>query len=202
MKLKGLQMPRHIAFSGNGSKVISILSPDATTLEKFSKKIFEHVYGVAYHSDGLRILNNQSQPKEATCKGGITCSAIQDYDDVRDIKLILNSSTFNDFIAGDFTYNLIDDEYIENTKEQVIKFINFVFDLNAQFSFDDNFGVDANSIMKAQQICYRDIKTYIVRGLSSRNHEVPQDAVVEETIFFYPLLGMLNALADEICNIN
>lgn len=202
MKLKGLNMPRHIAFSGNGSKVISILTSDAATLEKFTKTIFESVYGEKYNSDGLTILYREAQPKEATCKGGIICKTIQGYDDVSDTKLVLDSATQEDFIDPHFTYQDIDATYLSNTVGQVKKFIDFVFGIDKIFSFRQNFDVDAESLKVAKDICYKDLKTYTEKGLTCRLEEVDKEAPVEETLFFYPLIGMLNALADHICQIN
>ena len=48
MKAKGFSMPRHITFSGNGSKVLSILSTNLATLERFTKVIFEKIYNEYY----------------------------------------------------------------------------------------------------------------------------------------------------------
>ena len=64
MKAKSLEMPRHIAFSGNGSKVIRILTSSDSTLEKFTKKIFETIYGEKYPTDGLTILQNEKNNAE------------------------------------------------------------------------------------------------------------------------------------------
>ena len=43
MKAKSMDMPRYITFSGNGSRVISVLSDDKSLLEKFTKLIFEKI---------------------------------------------------------------------------------------------------------------------------------------------------------------
>ncbi|MGN0187830.1 MAG: cell division protein FtsA [Paludibacteraceae bacterium] len=201
MKVKGLGMPRHIAFSGNGSKVISILTTDSETLEDFTKTIFVEVYGESYPKDGLEILYREAQPKEATCKGGIICNTIQNYDDVNDTKVVLDSADFTNFIPSNFTYQNVDEAYICNTVAQVKKFIDFVFAIDKKFSFREHFDVDANSLQTAQDICYRDLETYMRKGLSCRLEEVDVNAPVEETLFFYPLIGMLHALADGICNI-
>ena len=50
VKTKGLKAPRHIAFSGNGSKIISIISSDPKILGKYTKVIFEKVLGTEYGS--------------------------------------------------------------------------------------------------------------------------------------------------------
>jgi hypothetical protein len=44
MKAKNLQLPRHITFSGNGSRIVNIIA-DKEVLAELSKYIFEKVYG-------------------------------------------------------------------------------------------------------------------------------------------------------------
>lgn len=202
MKIKNLEMPRHIAFSGNGSKVISILSTDESTLSGFSKLIFEKVYGQKYGKNGLNVLHNANQPKEATCKGGLQNTIKQDYDDVKDLKVVLDSASYTEFLPLDFTYKKIDEKYIVNTVNQVEKYFKFMFDLDKDFSYRDNFGVDPESIQIAKGICVRDLETFTKRGVEARLSEVDEDTVVEETLFFYPLVGVLNALAAEVCSNN
>ncbi len=41
IKEKGLAVPRHITFSGNGSKLIKVVSTDSKLLAKYTKLIFE-----------------------------------------------------------------------------------------------------------------------------------------------------------------
>ena len=71
MKCKSLDFPRHLTFSGTGSKLLQILIDvsEKEVLEKYTKLIFEKVYGTEYDKDGLDILINTSNPKEVTCKG-------------------------------------------------------------------------------------------------------------------------------------
>lgn len=73
MKCKSLDFPRHLTFSGTGSKLLQILIDvsEKEVLEKYTKLIFEKVYGTEYDKDGLDILINTSNPKEVTCKGGL-----------------------------------------------------------------------------------------------------------------------------------
>lgn len=48
VKVKKLSLPRHITFSGNGSKVIKVVSTDRMLLAKYTKLIFEEVTGEKY----------------------------------------------------------------------------------------------------------------------------------------------------------
>ena len=199
MKAKSLEMPRHIAFSGNGSKVIRILTSSDSTLEKFTKKIFEKVYGEKYPADGLTILQNENNPKEVTCKGGLSNPIYQEYEDMASMKMVYKAVQVDGsaFVNGD-TYGSIDDAYIQKTVDEAKNFVDFVFDLNREFSYKNNFDSSEVSIEIAQKECLRDLETYTKNGLDIKRQEVSDNDVIEETMFFYPLNGMLNALISAI----
>jgi hypothetical protein len=199
MKAKNLLMPRHIAFSGNGSKIIQILTPDGLLLEDFTKIIFEKIYAEKYNDNGLTILQNPVNPKEVTCKGGIFSSAMQNYAQMADKKVVLKSSD-NTFVSNE-TYLEIREhqtQYLKKIVEQAKKFINFVFDLNNDFSFKNNFGIDSQSMEIARSECFKDLETYVSKGFEQKSAEVSASDLVEETMFFYPLNGMLNYLSSVI----
>ena len=199
MKAKSLEMPRHIAFSGNGSKVIRILTSSDCTLERFTKKIFEKVYGKVYPTDGLTILQNEKNPKEVTCKGGLSNPVYQEYEDMASMKMVYKSVQVNGnaFVNGD-TYGSIDEEYIQRTVDEARNFVNFVVDLNRDFSYKNNFDSSEVSLEIAKTECLRDLATFTKNGLDIKRQEVSDNDVIEETMFFYPLNGMLNALISAI----
>jgi hypothetical protein len=203
MKAKGEKMPRHIAFSGNGSKVIRILTTSDTTLEKFTKKIFEKVYGDRYPTDGLTILQNVNNPKEVTCKGGLANPIKQDYEDIASTKIVFKTVNEggNNFVSNE-TYASVDETYLQKVVEEVKAFINFVFDINNDFSFKNNFDSSDSSLYIAKEECVRDLLTYTKNGLENKKKEVSDSDVIEETLFFYPLNGMLNALISAIYSKN
>jgi hypothetical protein len=199
MKAKGEVMPRHIAFSGNGSKVIRVLTSSNTTLEKFTKKIFEKVYGQDYTSDGLTILQNVDNPKEVTCKGGLAKSIKQSYEDISTTKIVYKSvNDGKSEFVGKEKYADINDAYLDKVVDEVKTFINFVFELNNDFSFKNNFDSAEPSMNIAKEECMRDLLTYTKNGLENKKKEVSDNDVIEETLFFYPLSGMLNALISAI----
>lgn len=199
MKAKSLEMPRHIAFSGNGSKVIRILTSSDSTLEKFTKKIFEKVYGEDYPTDGLTILQNEKNPKEVTCKGGLSNPIYQEYEDMASMKMVYKAVQVDGtaFVNGD-TYGAIDESYIQRTVDEAKKFVNFVFDLNREFSYKNNFDSSEASLEIAKNECFRDLATFTKNGLDIKRQEVSDNDAIEETMFFYPLNGMLNALISAI----
>ena len=199
MKAKGIDIPRHIAFSGNGSKVISVLSTDKKTLEKFTQLIFAKIFGKP--ADSLSIVDMIQNPKEATCKGGISNRQSQDYDTIDGLKVILKGIDNQSFITNE-TYRQISD--IQNYEQQIIKqtstFLHFVLDLDKDFNFQKKFGIDNRVYPILKSVCANltDLETYTKKGLEQKMAEVNPDDVIEETFFFYPLNGLLNALSHQI----
>ncbi|MFW5871696.1 MAG: hypothetical protein ACOCUT_01180, partial [bacterium] len=89
MKLKEVELPKHIIFSGTGSKILNIISSDKKILSDFSKAIFESVYARSFDSDDLSIETEKEMPKEVTCKGGLMLNPEDLAFDVRKIKTTL-----------------------------------------------------------------------------------------------------------------
>ena len=199
MKAKQLEMPRHIGFSGNGAKVINILTTNKKLLENLTKQIIERIYQTDYPSDGLSVILMDT-PKEATSMGAIM-GRRDDYDEINAKKTVL-LGTDSDTFADSYKYQDIKnniDKYIDDVQKEAEKFIKFVFELNDdKLSFRDSFGIDQDVIEQAQKVCNRDIKTYAENRLHQKLDEVNAADKIEETMFFYPLSGVINNLTSEI----
>ncbi len=202
MKAKGYDMPRHITFSGNGSKVLNILSSNDDTLVKFTKIIFEEIYKQTYSRDGLDIIR-PANSKESTCKGGIILNPFQsqDYSEIKDMKTVLLGSDSSTFADNEMTYEDVTDEIKDKVVATVESYIDFAFNLDHRFSFFDNFEIDRSIKDRVKDLCLRDVKTYLDNGLSNKKRDIEQDGAddkLEETLFFYPLVGILNAVVRNI----
>ncbi len=205
MKAKGLTMPRHIAFSGNGSKVLNILSENNNTLERFTKLIFEKVYDKKYPEDGLDIIR-PSQPKESTCKGGILITPLQSqaYSQLSAMKSILLGIDDHTFLEHNIKYSEVTDEIKEQVISYTKRFIDFAFDLDNDFNYYAEFDVDITIMSKAKALCFRDLRTFLDNGIKLKEDALQKDGasdIIEETLFFYPLTGILNALVRGIYNL-
>lgn len=204
MKAKGFEVPRHITFSGNGSKVLNVLSTNPNTLARFSKLIFEKVYGKPYSEDGLDIIRPKDS-KESTCKGGILANPFQsqDYSEIKTMKTILLGTDESTFVEQGMDYDSLNDSIKDQVVQNCKDFINFAFDLDKEFSYYDEFEIDKSVIEDARKLCMKDLKTFLENGIELKKESIKQDGadnVVEETLFFYPLTGVLNALVREIYN--
>ena len=201
MKAKGMNMPRHITFSGTGSKVLSILTPGDSTLENFTKLIFETVYGQPYNEDGLTIIRELENPKEATCKGGLLNEQPQDYANIMDLKQMLLGDISNTFLTTGLRYDDIDECLEKNVQEEVGKAIQVFFDLNTKFSYTEKFDAERSKWEIVQKYCQKDVKTYLKAGINARKTELDKmggEPKIEESLFFYPFVGILNKIAQEV----
>lgn len=195
-KSLGLNMPRHISFSGNGSKVIRIISTDTRLLAKYTKAIFEQVLGRAYDKElELLGLEKDSNPKDSTCKGGL----VGEEDEDNSGKIVVFKSDCSGVVGDEDTYNRVDRAYKERTVSAVEDFFRFVFnDMNRLFNFDNNFGVNPTSLRIAKEVAKKDLTTFLDKGLAQRREESEESDKIEETFFFYPVKGVLQMISQEI----
>ena len=83
--------------------------------------------------------------------------------------------------------------------DSVEKFFDFTLNtMNAVFNFDDNFGVERASIDIAREVAHRDLPIYLEKGIQQRVSESEPNATIEETFFFYPIKGVIQAISAEI----
>ena len=203
MKAQRLNLPQTIAFSGNGSKTLKVLSTDKKTLAQFAQIIFEKVYGKKYSGVPLELIL-EDEPKLATCKGGISAKENLSFEQIRELKTSLLGID-NSTVASDFRYDEIGNNEIASIAAGVSKFIDFLFEVNDENGnfFVDSFSADASVIRKVKAICNEDLVEYTKQGLSKKIEELAawgtgKDSVIEETLFFYPIVAMLSNLARKI----
>ncbi len=197
VKAKCLKVPRHIAFSGNGSKIISIISSDSNILGKYTKIIFEKVLGTEYGS-ALDILGLEqgSNPKESTCKGGLI--AAESYNEEPETLVLRDSS--GKFVGVSDTYASISDTSKAEIVNTVKDFFNFALtEIPSVFNLDNNFGVDNVTMKIAKEECTKDLETYLDKGIKlSIKESGNKDNQIEDAITFYPIKGVLQSLSSKI----
>lgn len=197
VKAKKLKAPRHIAFSGNGSKIISIISSEPKILSKYTKVIFEKVLGTEYGS-ALDILGLEqgSNPKEATCKGGLI--AAETFDEEPETLILRDSS--GRFASVNDTYASISDADKAEIVKTVKDFFRFALtEIPSIFNLDNNFGIDNVTMKIAKEECMKDLETYLDKGIElSIKESGNKDNQIEDAITFYPIKGVLQSLSSKI----
>jgi hypothetical protein len=200
------EIPKNILFSGTASKTIKIIDTQAgnPNISNLFKYFFKQVMGLETGQINIALAEN---PKEITCKGVLRADLGGDLIDCPVVFWLggndksvwskaLNKSTdiaetpyYRDLETGD---NKI---LIENS-------INHFFDLLDDYfrgvSLEANFGIDSAAYLKFKQMRSRNIKDFLEQGLKAF-YKSPEKHI-EETLFFYPLIGILNKLVFELAN--
>ena len=204
MKVKNLDLPKHLVFSGTGSKILNIITPDIKTLlANFSMKIFEGVYEQKFDFEGLSIETERQMPKEVTCKGGLMLNPEDLKIDTNEIKAVLTCLEHKEIDR------LSIDKLDVAAKDEIIKFVtdfnNFFLEINRKFSFKDNFGVSSQSLEKFRNEANKFLKDYLEEGLEYNrklDEAEESDKEIEETLFFYPITGTINNLIGHLASLS
>lgn len=202
MKAKGLKKPLTIAFSGNGSNSIKVLTNNTGTLKKFAKMIFEEVYNIPYGKDETLDVICEESPKTATCKGGILTSG-------NDIDFDPDTLKFNllgidsDKTIDNYRYIDVNDGFINSVVARVESMIDYILSPEKIDFYIKNFGVNQGKSSIINELCKIRLKEYAKSALDARKDELKtwnadETCKLEETIFFFPVIGMLNNLAREM----
>ena len=103
-------------------------------------------------------------------------------------------------LGRDDTYRTITDDDRHATVESVKRFFTFVLDdINAEWDLDENFGVSRSSLEIARRVAMKDLDTFLDKGIAAATAEGNAlDDAVDETLFFYPVKGALNAISAAI----
>lgn len=197
MKVKGLNAPSNIAFSGNGSKVVSVLSPNNASLEKLTTVIFKLIFSDVDIEKNIKLIINDSNPKEATCKGGLFLD--HEPDNINSVKAILLTEKLSEGETYKDAGELYDDVVTE-----VQKFADFlVLKLAKEISLSGDFEIKSSGLTLAVDCFNEDLTTYIEKGINTKldSRDVGLEDKIEETLFFYPIIGVMNDLSDRICKL-
>lgn len=200
MKAKDLEVPGNIAFSGNGSKVVTVLSPNKSSLEKLTKHIFRLVYDSDIDKD-IKLIINSENPKEATCKGGLFLN--HEPSNIDSAKSILIGVS-KEVLCNQETYSDAQNMY-EDVVKDVRTYFNFIALKLARiqgFSLSNEFGIDKQHLDLAAKCFNENLSTYVEKGIRLKldTSDVSLDDKLEEPLFFYPIIGVLNDLSNRICD--
>ena len=195
MKIKGLKRPLTLAFSGNGSRTLRVLSSNNNTIGEFAKLIFDGVY----EQSGNRLdIIFEGDPKKATCKGGILNPERQTPNDIKPLKFTLIGDDMENVSSEKVKFEQITEDKKEKITNSMLEYIDFLFNLhnkNDEF-LTRSLGADESIIDKVKEICQDRVE--LSQSLKSVLNQRKGNKVIEETLFFYPMIGVLHELAQKI----
>lgn len=199
MKAKQLTPPKHITFSGTGSKMVNLADPSLKldALTTLTQLVFKEVYSEQVPDIKL---NQDASPKEISCKGALNAAAGKDVQ-LEHIKAVLIGKSTGGIVPEvALTYNDVDVFTENSVAEEYHSFLDWFFSLNKTFSFKDNFGINPGNLESYRHYLKENTLDDLKSGIEKKKQELGRDVDVnlEETLFFYPLTGGLNNLAYKI----
>ncbi len=196
IRCKNLDFPRHIAFSGNGGYVVNILSSNKQSVSQYTKAVLETVVErKCSHDIDIVGLEYGSSPKVVTCKGALVSD---NFNGAANPQEVILKADGKGFVEQGENYHSIDDKRFEETIASTRKYLDFAFNKMPQIVDIENlFGVTKESVSFAKANCDNDLDTYLKKLLMLVENG-DKDKKIEETLFFYPLKGVINSLSQKI----
>jgi len=200
MKHKGVAFPTEFIFSGNGSRILNIITPAIELLGNLSKKIFERVYGENYPYNELRITIEREIPKEVTCKGGLMVENNQHNVNLEEIKTVFTCLNGVERIS----YRDLNQERKDEIISYVGRFNEFFLNLAQDFNFRNNFNVSPRSMNVFRDHINESIPDNLARGLeySMQVNGLNDNDEISETLFFFPLTGSISNFLQKLSALN
>lgn len=202
IKNEKLDIPGVIVFSGNGGKLISILdqSINYQLISEFTTLIFKEIYNTDSLNRSIEIKLN-IDPKAVTCKGGLYISKELNVDQSKITKILVGTE-YEPLTLPKYPELRYNEKLINSVVDEVETCINLFFVINEKFNYTNNFTVNAGTLAVARKYLETEgkIKQWLLQGINRKMKELKENVNVEieETLFFYPFIGVLNELADII----
>jgi hypothetical protein len=205
-KYRATEVPKNLLFSGTASKTIKIIDSRAgfPNISNLFKYIFNKVIGTEVAQLNIALAEN---PKEITCKGVLRADINENIINCPMVFWIGGnddsawSTAFNKNIDIPNTPFYRDLETGAN-KTLIENSINHFYTLLDGFfnsiNLEGDFGIDNSAYLKFKKMRALNIQDFLEQGIKAF-YKSP-DKHIEETLFFYPLIGILNKLAFELAN--
>ncbi len=205
MKIKKIESPRNIVFSGTGSKTLQILDQD-TTNHSSLKKLFEAIFNNVYNETDSKItIKAAENPKEVTCKGGFYMKDLNNLNHTDLVEVNVGSNkdvvqSLNNVTIDTIRYKDLTKPFLTGVVKNVEDFYKLFNKLMIDLNFKNNFDVSNKSSKIFNSLKSSDLLDFEMQGVENLKSDTVEDDPLGETLFFFPLIGKLNELANEISN--
>jgi len=191
-------VPKYVLLSGTASKTASIIDP--TEKFEFLSSLFQFVFGKVYESDVKNINIELSEiPKEVTCKGALK-AGIESNIQSPPIKFWIGglnedvwSKTFDKEkdVSNTPKYGEIKELAKSDIEHAIIDFYHILDQFKDSLRLEDKIEPSAYKLFK--EVRESEIKDFLIKG--TKAYFKKDDYHIEESLFFYPLVGILNELS-------
>lgn len=199
IKLQDYELPNIISFSGNGSRLLKVITTNLDDLADYSLMVLKQVSGKDT-TNKLKIvgLGDNDNPKAVTCLGGLKVQgSTLDKDPEISLRADGKAQVDTDKSLKDV---LNDPAYKSMVVDSVKDFLKYALkDLpeKYKYNFKEHFGVTPQSLKIAQSCIGSNLNAYLEKGINLHLVSNP-DEKLSETMFFLPLKGVIDDISTSI----
>lgn len=200
MKQFGSGIPKHILLSGTASKSASIIdtSSDFKQLSSLFKFFFENVYELS--SVGGIAVQLTDIPKQVTCKGALKADSTRLQSEVpvnfwlggEDGSKWGNTFTKNVILPDTPRYDDIDNTALIDIERSIYRFYELLDKYVNSIQLEATHMIELDAYQTFKSMRGNGIQDLILRAKAA--YRKKDEQYVEESLFFYPLVGILNEL--------
>ncbi len=199
IKKSGIGIPKYILLSGTASKSASILdsTENFSNLSVLFQFIFEKVFDKK--SEKKVSVRLSEIPKEVTCKGALKANIKES---IKDAPIKFWIGGMNDDKWGAAfdkekdvqktpKYGDINDGSKSDIESSIKHFYSILDEYKNTIRLEEK--IEPSAYKLFEEIRNSDIKDYLIKGIKA--YYKKDDYHIEESLFFYPLIGILNKLS-------
>ncbi len=201
LKKAGIGIPKYVLLSGTASKSASIVdtSEKLSNLSNMFQFIFENVYNTKATAP-LKIKLSPI-PKEVTCKGALKAN-IDDSIKESPIKFWIGGTQPNSWgvildrekdVQNTPKYGDLDDKHKSEIEETIKNYYSILDNYIQTVRIESKYIIEPGAYTIFKELRNAGIKDFLMRGIKA--YYKKDDTRIEESLFFYPLIGILNKLS-------
>ncbi|MGQ1948364.1 hypothetical protein ACT3CD_14815 [Geofilum sp. OHC36d9] len=201
LKKSGIGIPKHVLLSGTASKSASII--DASSNLKNISNLFQYIFESVYSEKSREKLQIKlsSIPKEVTCKGALKAN-LDDSIKESPIKFWIGGTQDDSWgkvfdrevdVQNIPKYGELNDTHKLQIEETIKDFYSILDEYIQTINIESKYIIETDAYSIFQQERESGINDFLVRGIQA--YYKKPDSKIEETLFFYPLIGILNKLS-------
>ncbi|MDZ7718048.1 MAG: hypothetical protein U5K72_04405 [Balneolaceae bacterium] len=201
MKNRGESIPVNLLFSGTAAKTIHLLdsSDELKQVSNLYRYFFDKVYENSKKSDITCEISNI--PKELTCKGGLLSVDISDQE-YEKVFWLGGQGTFDqninlDDLSSSVRFNEILDGKTKYFQSEIEEFYQLLDEYKLDHNLEEYYGIGREAYKVFKETRGKALDKELKKGIRQtikEQHSGDNDPV-EETLFFFPLIGELSRLA-------
>ncbi len=182
----------YLAFSGNGSRMLQLLSSSKPILREF----FNAAYNAALEGTGSRhkfeVMFVLDKPKEITAKGGLSYLKETNHAAFGEVSTRdMPSKTLQDLDAPDFQAEVMQDYR---------HFLTFMDRLTASFNFDDRLAISSQDLRRGLSVLHdmQRVENSYVAHVEDLRKTTAVDKPIGEDPFFFPFKVLIPDIARQM----